>query len=114
MSVDILDTMMRDENSMERMAAAFETIADTVVAMYKLQEQRFDKEYPSKPTPKDATVTRIASDEDKLREDLGDTGEPLEDWVGPRERELQKSKKSPEREDRTSEIGSAGKVKDKS
>jgi hypothetical protein len=77
-----------DERAMARMASAFEEIADTLTAWYKLDQQRFEKEFPVKVKPEDATVTTIASDEDALREAQGASSEPLEEWTGQREQEF--------------------------
>ncbi len=74
---------------------ALERIADALTAWVTLEQKRYDKEYPTK-VPRDATQTKLPSEEDELRASLGDTGESTEDWltdVGPRERELDKRKK---------------------
>lgn len=88
--VDILEGMERDEQAMERIASAMEVIAESTVAMYKIMEARLEKEFPLKHEPRESTVTRIPTDEEKLRASQGATGEPLSDWIqlGPREKEL--------------------------
>ena len=93
--VDILEGMERDERAMERIACAFEVVADTLVAMHKLQVQRLEKEFPPKHEPRDSIVTRIPTSEELLRRSQGQTGEEsTEEWmqldIGPRERELLK------------------------
>jgi hypothetical protein len=90
--VDILKAMEEDDRAMQRMASAFEVIADTLTAMYNLQQARFDKDFPSKPQVREALVTKIKSDEDVLRESQGSTGESDEQWldIGEREREFLK------------------------
>jgi hypothetical protein len=83
-----------NENQSERIAAAFESIASTLNAWYKA-------EHPDPKVPRDATITRVKTAEDEQKEDLGSTGEPLEEWtrldsgpVGDYEREfLDKGKK---------------------
>lgn len=70
----------------ERAVVALEAIAVALTLWSKLQQQRFDKEYPVK-QPREATVTHVKNEEDELLESLGSTGESLEDWttLGPRE-----------------------------
>jgi len=88
MTVDIIAAMEKDERAMERMASAFEVIADTLTAWYKLEQQRFEKQFPVKPDARDATITRIPSREDALKEDQGASEEPTDEWIGLREQEL--------------------------
>ena len=73
----------------ERACVALEAIADALTLYAKIEAQRFDKEYPVK-VPRDAIVTTVPSDDDKLREDLGASEESLEEWqqLGPREQEV--------------------------
>ncbi len=92
----------------ERMAAemaqlvlAFKQIGGSLGRLAIVAEKWYDKTYPEK-VPREATVTHIKSDADKLRESLGISGdESLEQWttlgetesveedhVGPRERDL--------------------------
>ena len=77
-----------DDNREERLTLAFERIADSLVKLATLSENRFDKEYPAKKVPLDVTLTRIPNEEDRIREDQGATGEPLEEWIGIREKEV--------------------------
>lgn len=77
-----------DERAMERIAASFEVIADLMQAWYKLEVQRFDKQYPVKREPQDATVTHVPTAEDELKTSQGASSETLEEWLGPRESEL--------------------------
>ena len=82
----------------ERAVRAFEDIAEALTSWVKLCQQRFEKEYPVK-EPREAVVTHVKSEEERLRESQGATGEPIEQWgelndddLGPRERELLKKK----------------------
>lgn len=91
-------SMALDEviNHEERAVVALEVIGDALTQWVKLEQAKFDKLYPVK-VPRDATVTTVKSEEGKLKESLGDTGESLDDWlgdvVGPREAEVIKNKK---------------------
>ncbi len=79
---------MADELSeaMGRVAAAFERVAASL-------EKFYEKMYPPKHEPGDVTLTRIATEEDKIREAQGATQETTDQWldIGPRERALLES-----------------------
>lgn len=79
----------RAVRAMESMASSFGEIAEALTVIGKLGSQWYEKLYPAR-TPKDATVTRIKTEEERKREDLGDTGESLDEWqtIGPRELEV--------------------------
>jgi hypothetical protein len=82
---------------------AFNGISGSLERLAIVAEKWYDKTYPVR-VPRDAIVTRVPSNEDKLLEDLGASGDTeLEDWLtlnkqaeeenlGPRERELVKKK----------------------
>jgi hypothetical protein len=70
----------------ERLVSAFESIASTFTRWY-------DRQFPNitvrTEEEKLATFTKIPSEEDRLRESLGDTGEATtEEWIGLREKEF--------------------------
>jgi len=68
----------------ERIASAFERIATIL-------EKWYETLYPPKREPADLTITRIPTDEDKIKEAQGATEESTEDWlsdIGPRERQF--------------------------
>ncbi len=74
---------MTDEQS-ERLVRAFERLASAAEKLLAVQ-------FPSRGEPRDAIVTTVKSEEDELRESLGDTGEEtIEEWtsIGRREREF--------------------------
>jgi hypothetical protein len=83
MSTDLIESFDRDTRAMERLATAFEAIALTLAQFY-------DKMYPPKHEPRDVTLTRIPTEEDKIREAQGSTQETTDQWldIGPRERAL--------------------------
>lgn len=65
----------------ERYIAALESIAKNFARYVSCRFPERKREVT------DATVTRIPSDEDRLREELGDTGESTtEEWLGLREK----------------------------
>lgn len=69
------------DDPIERIAVAFERIAATLETWYS-------KVYPEKRQPRDAEVTRIPTAEERLKQDQGATGEPIEEWIGPREQDF--------------------------
>jgi hypothetical protein len=88
------ESIERDERAMERLASAAELIASNLTLFVRLLNQWYERTYPVKGPVTDATITRIPTAEDKLRQEQGDTGEKtVEEWIGPRERVLAKSSK---------------------
>ena len=75
-----------DDIREERLTAAFESIAQSLVKLATLSENRFDKEYPARKVPQDVTLTRIPNEEDRIREDQGASDESIEEWIGIREK----------------------------
>lgn len=68
----------------ERAVCALEAIAEALTLWCKLEAQKFDKQYPVKPEARDATITRIKTDEDRARASLGgDPSESLDEWTSP-------------------------------
>lgn len=97
MSIDLEKSIDEDARAMERIASAFEVIADTLTAWYKLEQHRFDIEHPPKHEPRDVQLSRVPDTIDKLKESQGASEETTEDWltnVGPREREFIRSQES--------------------
>lgn len=88
--------MTLSPNEETRLLAALESIADSLAEWCKLNQARFDKEYPVKPDVTDAVVTRIPTDEELRRKAQGASDEPIEDWLtlGPRERKFNESRKT--------------------
>jgi len=78
---------------MERLADAFGQIAIALTAIAQTNQNRFEREFPSK-LKKEASVTHKLSDEEKLKRKIsGDPDEPLE-WIGERELEVIASESS--------------------
>lgn len=78
----MLEEVLSDQEltALERIATAFEKIADTLTALY-------NREYPTR-LRKEANVTHKLTDEEILERKIsGDPNEPLE-WIGEREREV--------------------------
>src|ERR1700741_1273520 len=90
---DILEESASRE---ERAVVALEQIARGLTLAITLWERVVNHDYPVRTANRDATITRIPSEEDKLREDQGSTGEEtVEAWtrlgnedLGPRERSV--------------------------
>lgn len=82
----------------ERIATALELIGDSLAAIAKVVERESQVKYPPKKAPTEPTITHILTDEERLREEQGQTGESTtEDWtsLGPRERAFVKKETNP-------------------
>lgn len=79
-------------SAFERMAEAFDFMAGSLDSIAKTQLKDFVKRYPAKKKNVKATVTHVKTDEERLKENQGQTDETLADWTtleeeapGPRE-----------------------------
>jgi len=75
-----------NEQTEERLTVAFERIADSLERLATLSENRYQHEFPTRKVPQDVTLTRVPTEEDRIREDQGASDEPLEEWIGIREK----------------------------
>jgi hypothetical protein len=79
-----------------RLVVAFEQIAEALTGIYETGERQFAKQWPERKEVREAVVTRIPSEEDRIREQHGSGDEPTEQWltlneeeaIGEREREF--------------------------
>jgi len=85
---------MTEEESEQRLMAVLESIAKSLDVIARTYQADLLLRYPPKKKAAEATVSRLKTDEEKLREDQGATGEEkIEDWAtlgdepttGPRE-----------------------------
>lgn len=80
--------------SFERMAEAYDFMAGTLEAIAHTVALHHSKMFPAKTLAADATISRILTDEERLRQEQGQSGESLKDWttldeeeeIGPREK----------------------------
>ncbi len=80
----------------ERFVLSFERIAVSLSGLDDTYKKRFAKQYPEREV-RDAVISRVANEDDRLRESQGASSKPLNEWlaedladeesVGPRERE---------------------------
>jgi hypothetical protein len=88
MSLDMQETQI-----VEKFIVAVEKIADALAGIDETQRQEFAKRFPEPKEPRDAVVTRIPTEEDRIREEHGSSDGTVEDWlnlteeIGPRERD---------------------------
>lgn len=80
--------------AVERIAEAFDFMAGSLDSIAKTQLKDYAKRYPAKQKNVKATVTHVKTEEERLKEDQGQTNESLEDWTtltteppGPREKQ---------------------------
>src|SRR5690349_7689649 len=67
----------------ERAVVAFERIADALTAYANIEAERFKRQYPERREPREATVTHIPTEEDKLRANLHGPEKTLKEWLQP-------------------------------
>ena len=77
----------------ERFVVALELAVGALTSISKTMELDYWKKYPPKREPSEPTITHLKTEEELIRESLGETGEKtVADWtsldeaVGPRER----------------------------
>jgi hypothetical protein len=99
----------------ERFVVAWEKIAGALGDLNETYRRHFEKLYPERKEFRDAVVSRVPTQEDRIREAQGASGKPLDEWlsevedeeaesefVGVREREWLDAQK---REDKGAEKG---------
>jgi hypothetical protein len=70
------------EDQEERLVVAFEQIALTLRGIHDTGQKEFARRWPERKEVREAVVTRIPTDEDRIREEHGAGGdEPLQDWL---------------------------------
>ena len=80
----------------ERLVVAFEQIAIALAEINETGKRQFAKQWPERGEVREAVYSRVPSEEDRIREEHGDSDESLEEWLrirgeeafGPREREF--------------------------
>lgn len=87
-----------------RLVVCFESLAQSMAGINATKQKEFAKQYPEAKPVRDAVVTRIPNEEDKILQAQGVDGTPLEKWlslpeeeefIGEREREyLEKQKRN--------------------
>ena len=87
-----------NEEQEERLVAAFESIAQSL-------KRWIENTYPEKKTPRDAKLTYIKTEDEKLREEISgeDAHAPIEEWIGFREKREVTGTGAPEEESANSE-----------
>ena len=81
------------EEQEERYVKALELAVGALASIARTMEADYDRRNPPPKKPTEPTITHIKTDDELLREELGETGEKTtEDWldigIGPREREF--------------------------
>jgi hypothetical protein len=89
----------------ERIVVAIERIAEALAGIYETKQKELAKRYPERKEPRDAVVTRIPTEDDRIREEHGASEEPIEEWIGIREREYLANRASAKAEQRSESAG---------
>jgi DNA-binding ferritin-like protein len=71
----------------ERFAEALDFLAGSVETIAKTAEKTYAKQYPAKQRNVKATVTHVKTDEERLKEEQGQSDENLRDWTTLEEKE---------------------------
>jgi len=66
----------------ERLVMAFELIAQSMAGIHETKRKEFEKRWPSPGERREAVVTRVLSEEDRIREKHGEEGGSIADWLG--------------------------------
>jgi hypothetical protein len=93
----------------ERFALSFEKIAGALEGLNETYRRHYEKLYPERKEVREAVVTRVQNEEDRIREAQGASVQPLNRWlsdvedeeaesefVGVREREWLDAQKRPD------------------
>lgn len=75
----------------ERFIASFEKIAGALEGLNETYRRQYEKQYPERRETREAVITRVPSEEDKIREAQGGGDQPLADWLSEVEDEEQES-----------------------
>jgi hypothetical protein len=89
----------------ERLVAAWEGLAKGLGDLNEIARTAIAKQWPDPRSPREATISRVPTAEDKIKAQTGNTDGPIEEWlgefdteeeIGPREREfLARTKAAP-------------------
>jgi hypothetical protein len=65
----------------ERFVLSFEKIGTALEGLNETYRRHLDKHYPARPERREAVVSRVQTEEDKIREAQGASAEPLDQWL---------------------------------
>jgi hypothetical protein len=65
----------------ERFVLSFEKIGAALEGLNETYKRHLEKLYPERPERREAVVTRVQTEEDRIREAQGASGQPLGDWL---------------------------------
>ncbi len=74
--------------AVEQMALAFSIMAHNLAGINETQRKEFEKRWPAPGERREAIVTRVLNEEDRIREVQGTGGGTLQDWLGLDEEEF--------------------------
>jgi len=65
----------------DRFALSFEKIAAAMEGLNETYRRHYERLYPERTQVREAVVTHVPTEEDKIREAQGASDQPLEDWL---------------------------------
>ncbi len=75
----------REVIALEGIGTALRDIAASMSLSYRLEREKFHKQYPIRGEVRDAEITHLQTEEEKIREGQGATDETDDEWVGSRQ-----------------------------
>ena len=76
----------------DRFVSSFEKIAAALEGMSETYRRQHEKQYPDRGQVREAIVTRVQTEEDRIREAQGASVKPLSGWLSEVEDEEEESK----------------------
>ena len=76
------------EELFTRLVTAFELMAQALAGIDETKKREFEKQWPDRKVWREAVVTHVPTEEDLIRESQGASNEPIEEWIGIREKEF--------------------------
>jgi hypothetical protein len=73
----------------ERFVVSFEKLGAALEGLNETYRRHFERLYPERPLRREAVVTRVPTEEDRLREAQGADSKPLDRWLSEVEDEEQ-------------------------
>jgi hypothetical protein len=65
----------------ERFVLSWEKLAAALEGLNETYRRQFEKHHPERPQRREAVVSRVQTEEDRLREAQGASTQPLNDWL---------------------------------
>jgi len=71
-----------DENVVERLVVCFESIAKSLEGLNESAKRAGTRYWPEFKQPREAVISRVPNEEDKIKEAQGASDKPISEWLG--------------------------------